>query len=82
MPDEKFESGSFSSFGDMTSQNSLWRGERVIKFGYLHPENGFNFAKMSLYVQIRSFRPKMASPMSILAIVKLRMRKEQQQPPD
>ena len=36
----------------------LWRRERVIQFGYLLPENGFNFKKVTFYVQIRSFRPK------------------------
>ena len=30
------------------------RREQVIKFGYLPPENGFNFKKMSCYVQNRS----------------------------
>ena len=55
IPDAKSECGSFSSFGDMTPQNfPLKRGT----FGYLPPENGFNFEKMSVYVQIRSFRPK------------------------
>ena len=43
--DEKVESGGSSSFGDLTSQISLRRKERVIKFGYLSPENGFNFEK-------------------------------------
>ena len=42
MPDAKFESGSFSNFGDMTSQNFSLEKERVIKFGYLPSENGFN----------------------------------------
>ena len=37
MPDAKFESGSFSCFGAMTSQNSN-----------IYPENGFNFEKMSI----------------------------------
>ena len=57
IPDAKFESASSSSFGDMTSQNFPGRG-RVIKFGYLPPENGFNLKKMSFYVQNRSSRPK------------------------
>ena len=34
-------------------------GERVIKFGYLPPENGFNFKKMSFYVQNRFSQPKL-----------------------
>ena len=29
-----------------------------MKFGYLPPENGFNFKKMGFYVQNRSSRPK------------------------
>ena len=33
---------------------SIRRRERVIKFGYLPPENGFNFKNMSFYVQNRS----------------------------
>ena len=61
--DAKLDAGSSSSFGDMTSQNSLGRKEQVIKFGYLPPENGFNFVKkMSFYVQNRSSRPKIAPP--------------------
>ena len=43
IPDAKFEAGSSSSFGDMMSQNFPRKKERVIKFGYLLPENGFNF---------------------------------------
>ena len=42
MLDAKFEFGSFSSFGDMMSQNFALKREQVIKFGYLSPENGFN----------------------------------------
>ena len=57
--DAKFEPDSSSSFGDMTSQNSAQgRRELVIRFGYLPPENGFNFKKMSFYVQNRSPRLK------------------------
>ena len=37
---------------------SLGIRERVMKFGYLPPENGFNFKKMSFYVQNRSSRSK------------------------
>ena len=44
-----------------------------MKFGYLPPENGFNFKKMSFYVQNRSSRPKIdPPPMSISAIFKRR----------
>ena len=39
-------------------KTSLGSRERVIKFGYLVPENGFNVLKMSFYVQNRSSRPK------------------------
>ena len=56
--DAKFESDSSSSFGDMTSQNFPRKKGTVMKFGYLPPENGFNFKKMSFYVQNRSSRPK------------------------
>ena len=45
MSDAKFESGSFSSFGDKMSQNSPLKKEQVIKFGYLPLENGLNFNK-------------------------------------
>ena len=62
IPDAKFESDSSSSFGDMTSQISLGRREQVMKFSYLPPENGFNFKKMSFYVQNRSSRPKIDPP--------------------
>ena len=41
---------------------SLGRREQVIKFGYLPPENGFNFKKKSFYVQNRSSRPKIDPP--------------------
>ena len=48
MPDAKCECGSFSIFGDMTSQSSplekgIYFDSLVIKFGYLPTENGFNF---------------------------------------
>ena len=35
MPDAKFESGGFSIFGDMTSQNIPLKRLTVIEFGYL-----------------------------------------------
>ena len=63
IPDAKFEA---PSFGDMTSRNSIGRRERVIKFGYLSPENRFTFKKMNFYVQNRSSRPKI-DPMPISA---------------
>ena len=39
MPDAKFESGSFSIFGNMASPNSTLKRGQVIEFGYLPPEN-------------------------------------------
>ena len=57
----KFESGSSSSFGDMT-EISLRRRQKVIKFVYLPSENRFNFQKKSFYVQNRSSRPKIDPP--------------------
>ena len=59
MPDAKCESGSVSSFGDMTSQNfPLKKGTshqiRIFTNGKLV----FFFQKMSFYVQSRSFLPK------------------------
>ena len=72
---------------------SLRRREWVMKFGYLPPENGFNFKKMSFYVQNRSSRPKIDPPcqfQQFSSIGKIfhfqnfwdvSMRKEQQQPP-
>ena len=41
--DANFEADSSSSFEDMTSQNFPLEKGTVIKFGYLPPENGFNF---------------------------------------
>ena len=41
IPDEKFESGSFSIFGDMTSQIFPLEKAMVIEFGYLPAEDGF-----------------------------------------
>ena len=55
MPDAKFESGSFYSFGDITSKMSLSRRKLVVEVGYLPPENMFNLKIISFYVQIRSF---------------------------
>ena len=65
IPDAKFEADSSSSFGDMMSQRFPQKIERVIKFGYLPPENGFNSkTKMSFYVQNRYSPPKIDSPFS------------------
>ena len=71
MPDAKFESDSFSTFGDMMSQISPSGREQVIKLGYLPPENGFNLKKMSFLSRIVLLDPKL-TPMLILAISKQR----------
>ena len=94
IPDAKFESDSSSSFGDMTSQKiSLGRRERVMKFGYLPPENGFSFKKNEFLYPESFFRPKIDPPcqfQQFSSIGKIfhfqnfwdvSMRKEQQQPP-
>ena len=69
-----------------------WR-ERVIRFDYLSPENGFNFKKTSFYVQNRSSRPKIDPPCQFQQFSSrgkffhfqnfwdVSMTKEQQQPP-
>ena len=58
MPDANLKSGSFFSFEDMTSQNFPLKRGTIMKSRYLHPENGFNFGKMSFCVQTGSFRFK------------------------
>ena len=60
MPDAKFESGSFSFFGDMESQNfPLKKGmsDRI-------PQEilGLTFTKMSFYIRNRSSLPKIDPP--------------------
>ena len=72
---------------------SLGRRERVIKFDYLPPENGFNFKKLGFYVQIRSSWPKIDPSCQFQQFSyrgkffhfpnfwDVSMRKEQQQPP-
>ena len=45
IPDAKFESGSSSSFGDMTSQNFPWKKGRSHQIRLFTPQNGFNFKK-------------------------------------
>ena len=54
---------------------SLGRREQGNKFGYLSPENGFNFLKMSFYVQTEKI-------FSFCKFWDASMKKEQQQPPD
>ena len=48
MPDAKFESGDFSRFGDMTSQNFPLKKGMSRLIWIFTPENGFIFNKMSL----------------------------------
>ena len=72
---------------------SLERRERVIKFGYLSPENGFNFKKKEFICPESFFSTQNWPPLSISAIFKQRkifhfqnfwnvsMRKERRQPP-
>ena len=92
MPDAKFESGSFSSFGDMMSQIFPLKRETSHKNSDIYPRKIDLTLKNEFYVQIRSSRPKI-DPMSISAIFKQRkffsfskfwdvsMSKGQQQPP-
>ena len=93
IPDAKFESGSSSSFRDMTSQNFPRKRERVIRFGYLPLKNRLNLKKMSFYVHNRSSRPKLTPQCQFQQFPSggkcfhfvnfwdISMRKEQQQPP-
>ena len=74
---------------------SLKRKERVIKFGYLSPENGFNFKKNEFFMsRIVILDPKLTGPpcqfqqfpsrgklFHFVNFWDLSMRKEQQQPP-
>ena len=61
IPDAKFEFGIFSIFGDDTQTFPLKRGEQVIEFVYLPPENGFKLYEF-FYVQGHSFQPRIDSP--------------------
>ena len=67
MPHAKFESGSFSNFGNMTSQNFSPKKRTIhrIQVSYIPGKWG----KWGFMVQNRSFRPKI-DPMSISAISK------------
>ena len=62
MPDTKFESGSFSSFGDMMSKIFPLKRGQVIKFRYLSTENGFNLEKNEFLCPDLFFRPKIDLP--------------------
>ena len=58
--DAKFESGSSSSFGDMTSQNFSRKTENESSNSAIYPrKTGLTF-KNEFYVQNRSSRPKNA----------------------
>ena len=72
IPDAKFESGSSSSFGDMTSQNFPWKKgtSHRCKFGYLPPENGFRFKKKSFLCPESFFSTQIDPRVSISAISK------------
>ena len=54
IPDAKFEADNSFSFGDMTSQNFPRKKGTSHQIRLFTPENGFNFKKLSFYVQIRS----------------------------
>ena len=72
IPDAKFEAGGSSSFGDMTSQNFPLKKKRVIRLGYLPPENEFNFKRNELLCPESFFSTQNWPPMSISAIFKQR----------
>ena len=62
MADAKFEPGSFSILGDMTLKKfPSEEGERVVEFGYLPPENEFNFQKKFFESRIVLLDPKLTS---------------------
>ena len=73
IPDAKFEADRLSSFGDMTSQNFPRKKGMSHQIRQFTPrKTGLTLKKMSFYVQNRSSRPKIDSPMSISAIFKQR----------
>ena len=57
-PDAKFESGSCSRYGDMTSQNFPRKKRTSHQIRLFIPRKRVNFEKKSFYVQNRSSRPK------------------------
>ena len=96
MSDAKFESGTFSTFGDMTSQGFLLKkgtSHRIRYKKYLPSENRFNSKKMSFFVHNRSSRHKIDPHVNLSNFqgkgkffhfqnfLDVSMRKEQQQPP-
>ena len=71
MPDAKFESSSFSIFGNMTSQNFPLKKGTNHPIRIFTPENGFNFKKKIVFMsRIVVLDPKLTPPTSILAIFK------------
>ena len=50
IPDAKFESGSSSSFGDMTSQNFSWKKGTSHQIQLFTPGKWIKLLKMSFYV--------------------------------
>ena len=50
IPDAEFESGSSSSFGDMTSQNFHRKKGTNHQIRLFIPENGFNFKKNEFFM--------------------------------
>ena len=59
IPDAKVEADSFSSFGDMTSQNfPSEEGSKSSNSAIYPPKTSLTFKKMDFYVQNRSSRSK------------------------
>ena len=58
IPYAEFESSSCFSFGDKTSQSFPWKKEMNHQIRLFTLGDGFNFKKVSFYVQNRSSRPK------------------------
>ena len=65
MPDARFESGSFFSFGDMMSQNFPLKWGTSYQIRIFTLGRWDDFEKMSFRVQNRSFQPKIDPTMPI-----------------
>ena len=73
MADAKFESGSFSSFGDMTSQKFPSEEGNQSSNSSIYPRKmGLTFKKSVFMSRIVLLNPKLTPPMSISAIFKQR----------
>ena len=88
MPDARFESESFSSFGDMMSQTFLLKKGKSNQIQIINPQMmGLTWKKLSFYVQNCSFKPKMYPSFQAKEIFSLSNffrrldEKKQQQPP-